>query len=396
MSVARISTAKNFVKNNKLLILKNLLKVIPNLGGVADGIDSFQELYKKYNEGLEKGQALQEDSVKIFISDLERNFLLEYDNVAKFIQEKLNKIDKKKVLIIDDLDRLDPEHIFRLFNVFSAHFDLVDDNSNKFGFDKIIFVCDIENIRKIFAHKYGSKVDFSGYIDKFYSTEIFYLFHKNVFNKNISPYLEKKIRIRSHDGSPLSIFPLLVLVLKLLFDGHELNIRMLKRIESYKPSFVSENEVIDYQPILFSRFGSKENSVLKSYRFLIVIKILLELFSSKEELVRKFKNALLNYSEKDDVLQSHYYKQFLTEAILFADMDNHKFRVSTKEEEYEFEYSKMNNKYTVTGRYYDYNSNEGEMWYGINIPVSDQQVSNGEFYPILVEAIITILQNGII
>ncbi len=65
------------------------------------------------------------------------------------------------------MDRIDPEHIFRIFNVFSAQFDL-DKDENKFGFDKIILVCDLDNIRNIFANKYGQNVDFSGYIDKFY------------------------------------------------------------------------------------------------------------------------------------------------------------------------------------------------------------------------------------
>jgi hypothetical protein len=57
-------------------------------------------------------------------------------------------------------------------NVFAAHFD-INEKGNKFGFDKVIFVCDIENIRKIFSNRYGQNTDFNGYIDKFYSREIF-------------------------------------------------------------------------------------------------------------------------------------------------------------------------------------------------------------------------------
>ena len=80
------------------------------------------------------------------------------------------------VLIIEDLDRIDPAHIFRILNVFSAHFDrhtpgVVEFETtcggNKFCLDKIISVCDIDNIKNIYAHIYGEKTDFIGYISKF-------------------------------------------------------------------------------------------------------------------------------------------------------------------------------------------------------------------------------------
>lgn len=74
-------------------------------------------------------------------------------------------------MIIEDLDRIDPAHIFRILNVFSAHFDRygVDKTcgDNKFCLDKIVTVCDINNIKKIYAHVYGDNTDFTGYISKF-------------------------------------------------------------------------------------------------------------------------------------------------------------------------------------------------------------------------------------
>ncbi|HJD91473.1 MAG TPA: hypothetical protein K8V80_02310, partial [Bacteroides coprosuis] len=56
----------------------------------------------------------------------------------------------------------------------SAHDDSLTPGKNKFGFDKIILVCDIDNIKNIYRHRYGAEVDFSGYIDKFYSSTIYY------------------------------------------------------------------------------------------------------------------------------------------------------------------------------------------------------------------------------
>lgn len=107
--------------------------------------------------------------------------IYEFDTISRLITEiiheyKRDNPNKKVVLIIEDLDRIDPAHIFRILNVFSAHFDRYDtlsakeelkDRDNKFGFDKIVLVCDIENIKNIYHHVYGEKTDFLGYINKF-------------------------------------------------------------------------------------------------------------------------------------------------------------------------------------------------------------------------------------
>ncbi|MFT5602845.1 MAG: hypothetical protein ACI9N1_003106 [Flavobacteriales bacterium] len=84
---------------------------------------------------------------------------------------------KKNVLIIDDMDRILPDHLFRILNVISAHsgsyyYDNEEDK-NKFGFDKVIIVGDIQNFESSFKHNYGDQFDFFGYIDKFYSIEPF-------------------------------------------------------------------------------------------------------------------------------------------------------------------------------------------------------------------------------
>src|SRR5690606_19310650 len=109
------------------------------------------------------------------------------DLLCKLIDSlKLNNPKKEIVLLIDDLDRIDPEHIFRIMNVFSAHFDHYDQKGeNKFGFDKVVVVCDINNVRGIFHNRYGVNIDFSGYIDKFYSNEIFEYDFAQVITHNL-------------------------------------------------------------------------------------------------------------------------------------------------------------------------------------------------------------------
>ena len=83
---------------------------------------------------------------------------------------------RKVVLVIEDLDRMDPEHIFRILNVFSAHFggDLDEDFSrNKFGFDKVLLLCDYDNIKNIYQYLYGADADFCGYMSKFVAKGVF-------------------------------------------------------------------------------------------------------------------------------------------------------------------------------------------------------------------------------
>ena len=83
---------------------------------------------------------------------------------------------RKVVLVIEDLDRMDPEHIFRILNVFSAHFgdDLDEDFArNKFGFDKVLLLCDYNNIKNIYHHLYGANADFCGYMSKFVAKGVF-------------------------------------------------------------------------------------------------------------------------------------------------------------------------------------------------------------------------------
>lgn len=154
---------------------------------------------------------------------------------------------RRVVLVIDDLDRIDPEHIFRIMNVFAAHFDRHADK-NKFNIDKIVLCCDIENVRKIFHTKYGASVDFNGYIDKFFSKGIFYFKNKN----NIKDAIPKIISsITSTEISYLFIgrdhyiHKFLVRTLSLLFDANVLNLRMLMKYANSDYNPIKRNVLTD-------------------------------------------------------------------------------------------------------------------------------------------------------
>lgn len=101
--------------------------------------------------------------------------IYEQDQFTAAIKAAVAKIQEQKrkcVLIIEDLDRIDPAHLFRILNVLGAHID-EDKNSNKFGFDNIVAVLDYDMTEHIFHHFYGKDANYDGYMSKFTSHTIF-------------------------------------------------------------------------------------------------------------------------------------------------------------------------------------------------------------------------------
>jgi KAP family P-loop domain. len=144
------------------------------------------------------------------------------DPTTKLIRQSLDDWrkhnGKKVVLVVEDLDRLDPMHLFRILNVFSAHMDYIYRNGDtptdtlvgsRFGFDSIVFVLEYENLKRLFTHFYGDETSFDGYISKFIPRGFFtYSLRKSAnsfFFENIS-------RITGVDQAHVSI--LLDLIIK--------------------------------------------------------------------------------------------------------------------------------------------------------------------------------------
>lgn len=96
---------------------------------------------------------------------------------------KLKNPSKRICLLVEDLDRIDPAHLFRILNILSAHIDYSykfgiqpsDEfmDGNKFGFDNIVCVLDFMNAVSIFRHFYGEATSWEGYISKFSSKGVF-------------------------------------------------------------------------------------------------------------------------------------------------------------------------------------------------------------------------------
>lgn len=165
--------------NNLREVISFLLSFVPG-GSFYDKVfDKFCEAKKKYEE--------KEHTADKYLGTFSymRGGIYEEDGYTKLIRNAIEWIGKdhpnwekkESVLIIEDLDRLDPAHLFRILNVLSAH---IDDTSNpdvvanKFGFHNIVLVMDVSATKHIFHHFYGNEANFEGYMSKFLSREPFY------------------------------------------------------------------------------------------------------------------------------------------------------------------------------------------------------------------------------
>lgn len=196
--------------------------------------------YKKSKQELENALNSEQIALQEHWDRIEslKGTPYEKNIVNQVINAILNQfqIEGESVLIIDDLDRMDPEHVFRILNIFSAH-DYSSQGINLFNFNKIILVCDVQNIEKMFYHKYGQEVDFEGYIDKFYSYEIFHFQNKDAINL----YLSQLTTAFSHQCNALIIF-----LLKLALNKGLLTIRQLIKHISFSPNSIKNIELIRY------------------------------------------------------------------------------------------------------------------------------------------------------
>ena len=157
-----------------LLKLADFAASIIPVKGLKEGYKALKALgstiHKKYNE----------QNVLHVVDDYLNGFygksgsISECDAFTYLIQKSLGQMMAKSVLIIEDLDRIDPAHLFRIMNVLSSQVDnpyySEVPNGNKFGFDKIILVMDYEIAKHLFHHFYGKEANYEGYMNKFLNT----------------------------------------------------------------------------------------------------------------------------------------------------------------------------------------------------------------------------------
>lgn len=79
---------------------------------------TFRNAYLKY-----KKECSKDDYVCNFLDKVKTNFSIEEDIITKVIKDNIKKCGKKVVLVFEDMDRIDPAHLFRIMNVLSAQID---------------------------------------------------------------------------------------------------------------------------------------------------------------------------------------------------------------------------------------------------------------------------------
>ncbi len=231
-----------FLKNHSIEFIPIFLSLIPKVGGSLKSIaKGLIQLNTKFKKEFNEVNLSDSDNIIAYLEKFQHKegSINEEDINTQIICSLIDQLNsnKKTVLIIDDLDRVDPEHIFRIMNVLAAHIDVKKDiNQNKFNFNSIVLVCDIENIRRIFANRYGANVDFSGYIDKFYSNHIFkYDLSSYIFNRVDEVFRNIKINSKT-SVEPLPSYqknPAALLVQNILFamiKNNLFSIRLIKKV----------------------------------------------------------------------------------------------------------------------------------------------------------------------
>lgn len=157
-----------------LLKLGDFVASIIPIEGLKDGYEALKDFASTIHEKYKSQDVLYvvDDYLNGFYG--KSGSISECDAFTCLIQKSLERMMAKSVLIIEDLDRIDPAHLFRIMNVLSSQVDnpyySEVPNGNKFGFNKIILVMDYEIAKHLFHHFYGKEANYEGFMNKFLNT----------------------------------------------------------------------------------------------------------------------------------------------------------------------------------------------------------------------------------
>lgn len=232
-------------------IVSFLLSFIP-AGGFYDKV--FTKFCEKKKQYKEKKHA--SDEYLSFFSQI-RGGIYENDGYTALIKSALSWMQedhatngpewkkKRVVLVVEDLDRLDPKHMFRILNVLSAHIDdttTPDVVTNKFGFNNIVLVMDYESTEHIFHHFYGKEACYEGYMSKFLSREPF----RYSIQDSIALHIENEF------SKMLDIAHILPTFSNFWRGIYQLSVRDLKRLTSFDTQDRVKAAYFEYNNMKFS------------------------------------------------------------------------------------------------------------------------------------------------
>jgi len=305
----------SFLKNT----VANLIDPIPQIGKIlGKPLKTTLEFDKKFQEFKKGDSGIVEQFLK------ENN--TETDCLSQILKNKIEKLTgengnkKESVLILDDLERIDPEHIFRVLNIFSAHLNSESEEiPNKFGFDKIVIVGDIQNFKSIFHCRYGEETDFNGYFDKFFSFGIFPFQNEKIIEDIIDKIISnfqiaekdnyyKEAIVTKNGYIKIILKDILLKALKL----KKLNLRQLLR-------------GLKFEILTLKKENTKEDMFFKLKKLVFInisIKILISLFNGLE---MDLKNVLEKIKESNNnnknlsPLSSILFDEFSYDLLMFID-----------------------------------------------------------------------------
>lgn len=304
-------------KDNFSKIFKTGISYIPKLGRPLSDITDLAESFWKFKQKVESGD---KGFVEDFLKKIKEKKVSETDYISELLKEKIIKQKDKKqsILVLDDLDRIDPEHIFRILNIFSVHLNLQNEESqNKFGFDKVILVADVNNLKNIFYHKYGENADFIGYFNKFFSAEIFQFQNEEVISKAVDEIISlsriggkgQKLGGALEKDGYLRIMLKDVLLKSLGLEGkNKLNLRQLFKGTRFEmPSFKN----IDYK---YNPSDGRDTVMPEIIN--TSVKIFISIFSGLNyEFVNVLKDIKNNYSKEKFIRAYDVFPYYLLKRV---------------------------------------------------------------------------------
>lgn len=245
--------------DNKLSLFKGFYKYIFKVFGENYGYFNYKDLFKKYENLIFN---LIEKNTNITLNGFLDNDNNDVETIKKGINDYIAFNDKKIVVIIDDIDRLDKDQILLVFKTVKTIFN----------FNNLIYILcyDEERINKIFEREL--KID-GNYINKIIQNKINMPIIENKKIKEISiasiENLLNHYKITDYDKDRFNkVMPLIFADFK---DIREV-IRFINTISISLKSFnILQLDIIDYITLEYIKFSDTKlyNSIYTNYNYYI-------------------------------------------------------------------------------------------------------------------------------